>query len=243
MNWLDKYTANNISDAVLPVNQILRNSLYYPSCGLDGGLIKDCNTLGSSYGITSFIYCDYAVGEEALLDDLNTFIGYHVVGSRQVKHIELIPNGWKMVFPPGFDSGRYQQYRNCWKPFMRWVIYERDLDHPETHGPPRFSLLYLGGEGVASYQALYWSNRQVPKAVGIVQPGTGFGLNWTDFQAKNGYLAWVINNNPEGTPDLIYFGGYGGPYQDFDWPGFRLIRTIRPYYPEFRGEVCVFQKE
>jgi len=55
----------------------------------------------------------------------------------------------------------------------------------ESYNPKRFSLLYIGGEGVATYQALYLSNRIKPKIVTVINPGTGFGLNWTDFRERN----------------------------------------------------------
>ncbi|MCF8227153.1 MAG: hypothetical protein K9J30_14850 [Bacteroidales bacterium] len=111
------------------------------------------------------------------------------------------------------------------------------------HGPKRFSLLYLGGEGVASYQALYWTNQMKPKALAIIQPGTGFGLNWTDFRDENRDLGWVVRNNPSGEPDIIYYGGYGSGYNDFAWNGYSETRIIHHYYNYNNGEVRVFTRQ
>jgi hypothetical protein len=130
-----------------------------------------------------------------------------------------------------------------WRPFMQWVVYERDACRDESHGLKRFSLLYIGGEGVATYQALYWSNRQRPKAMAIIQPGTGFGLNWTDFREQGNPLNWVVKNNPAGTPDLIYYGGYNRAYDDFSWEEYEPERKIIPYYNEGRGEVQILKKK
>lgn len=244
MNILLNLTAEQIQNGIFPLNDVLTNSFYYPSCGFDGGIIKDCNTIGKDLKISSFIYCDYATGEDAFRSEQNTFVGYNVLGGRSVTLSELTPNGWRPELPPNINRQEYLQYQSRWKPFAYWTIYERNTSRGEDHGPQRFSLLYIGGEGVATFQALYWSNNVFPRAVAIIQPGTGFGLNWTDFKAKDGALAWVVNHNPSGTPHTIYYGGYGQGYSDFDWPGFSEERTIYPYYnyQEILGEVRVWKR-
>lgn len=242
MSWLVNITQEQIESGMFPLKDVLQNSFYYPSCGFDGGIIKDCNTMGRDLNIVSFIYCDYATGEQAFRQEQNSFVGYHVLGSRSVSHSELTPNGWRPKFPPNFNLQDYQRYRDTWKPFINWTVYERDDNRDDNHGRTRFSLLYLGGEGVATYQALYWTNKISPRALAIIQPGTGFELNWTDFRDGNGALAWVVNNNPVGQPEFIYYGGYGNGYSDFNWNGYIQSRIIRPYYIE-EGEVRIWIKQ
>ncbi len=243
MHTLNNITKEEIESGKLPLRDLLQNSLYYPSCGIDGGVIKDCNTLGRTFEINSFVYSDYTTGAEAFNTEQNTFLGYHILGSRSVKMHELIPNGWKKEYPPHINLDDYLRYKDRWKVFSIWTVYERDDNRGDEHGPKRFSLLYIGGEGVATYQALYWSNKTKPKALAIVQPGTGFGLNWTDFRSENGPLAWVVNNNPAGKPQIIYYGGYGNDYNDFNWEGYNEIRMIKPYYEDCSGEVRVLKNE
>jgi hypothetical protein len=242
-NYLEKLTPEIICNEKIPINDILKDSFYYPSSAFDGGIVKDCNIIGRSYGISSFIYCDYAVGEEAFDCEKENFVGYHVLGIRKVNPHELIPNGWSQRLPPGVNSRDYGNYKDMWRPFMQWVVYERDACRDESHGLKRFSLLYIGGEGVATYQALYWSNRQRPKAMAIIQPGTGFGLNWTDFREQGNPLNWVVKNNPAGMPELVYYGGYGTGYDDFSWDEYEPERKIIPYYSEGRGEVQILKKK
>lgn len=230
MSFLDDLTVEQIEMAPFPLHDILNNSLYYPSCGLDGGVVKDCNTLNAGLGIVSFIYCDYGVDEEKLMGQINTFRGYRLFASRAVNPMDLIPNGWVPQYPPNFDFERYRQYEAHWQHFIQWFVYERCEEMRDNHGPKRFSLLYCGGEGVATYQALYWTNNACAKALAIIQPGHGFGLNWTNFFDADGKLAWVINNNPNGIPEVIYYGGGGGGYDDFGWEGYESVRMISPYY-------------
>lgn len=241
MNFFESLSKEEIEKGQLPHKNILWNSLFYPSSGFDGGVIKDCNTLARQREIFSFIYCDYTAGKIALHEAQSTFRGYHVFASRQVKKDELIPRGWKPKLPPDFDLERYESYKDLWQPFCTWIVYERDLNESEDHGPKRFSLLYIGGEGVATYQALYWSNKFVPTALAIIQPGDGFGFNWTSFGDEKGPLAWVVNQNPAGTPDIIYFGGIGKGYS-MTWKKYKQERIISNYYG-IGGEVKVYTKK
>jgi len=231
MSFLDKISEYDFHNAKFPVEELLTDSLYYPSCGFDGGVIKDCNLHQDELGICSFIYCDYATGKDALMEELDSFVGYHVFTSRSVSPNELTPNNWIPQMPPNLSRAEYTRYRDAWqRPFAHWIIYERDENRTEDHGPLRFSLLYICGEGVATYQALYWSNKKTAKAVAIIQPGTGFGLNWTDFRDPESDLAWVISNNPTGLPEYIYGGGYGTGYDRLGWEGYDQVRIINEYY-------------
>lgn len=235
MNVIENLTTRTIQNKQLPINELLDNSFYYPSSGFDGGVIK-------YYGkeIQSFFYCDYATGGEALMSKLNNFLGYKLLGHRPIKQEELVPNGWKMQPPPNFNLQRYYKYRDVFKkPFAHWAVYERLDSFSEIHGPNRFSLVYIGGEGVATYQALYWSNKKTAKALAIIQPGHGFGLNWTDFTKRDGALAWVVMNNPFGSPKIILHGGIGSGYNDLDWEEYKLEKTINPYYNR-SGEATVW---
>lgn len=229
-SWLNNLTEDMILNNPLPMGHILKNSLYYPACSFDGGAVKI-----SSKEIQSFVYCDYSISEEELLEQINTFYGYHVMAHRPVNMEELIPNGWVEKLPKRLKMGRramedIRKLVGIQKVFAHWTVYERDENFEDTHGAPRFSLLYICGEGVATYQALYWSNRQSAKSLAIIQPGTGWGGNWTDFGQKDQHLAWVVLNNPYGTPDKILYGGIGPDYTDFEWDNYFLTETIRPYY-------------
>ena len=226
MTFIDTLSRAQILNEPLPIAELLEDSFYYPSCGFDGGIVK-------FYGqeIQSFFYCDYATGREALMETMHDFHGYRVLANRDLRQSELVPNGWVMEYPPRMDMGRYM--RSCERaktPFAHWVVYERREDFDADFGPKRFSLVYIGGEGVATYQALYWSNRKTAKALAIIQPGHAFGNNWTNFTEPDGPLAWVVRENPYGTPDVIFYGGYLDKDHDLEWPGYTLTKNIKGYY-------------
>lgn len=133
----------------LPIKALLEGSVYYPACHVDGDPIK---YLGGNFH--SFIYADYGTGRSALCEELETFRGYRVFASRPVLDSELVPQGWSPRLPAGYVPRRSPPRGWIKPPFAEWIVYERLAAFPETHGPRRFSLLYVGGEGAASYQTL-----------------------------------------------------------------------------------------
>lgn len=208
-----------------PVKEVLENSLYYPACEFDGNIVK-C----FSKEVQSFVYCDYATGEEALLKQINTFKGYSVFASRHINENEITPIGYVSNIPRELITERYNMYKDVQKrPFANWTIYERTDEFDEFHGPKRFSVLYVGGEAVATYQALYWTHKLTSKVLAIIRPGTGYGFNWTDFREQDQALGWVVLNNPNGIPEKILTDT---DVEYFKWDRYKFTDKIEHYKRE-----------
>ena len=58
---LDELTIEQITSGPVPLDGLLKGSLFYPACCTDGRPIKLCNTAWRPLGINSFVYCDFAV--------------------------------------------------------------------------------------------------------------------------------------------------------------------------------------
>ena len=223
-----------------PLKDLLEDSLFYPACDIDGGVIKYCNEHFDELGICSYVYADYATGEDRLEEHLNDFRGYHLLASRELTPSDVGADK-PVPIPEGINPDEYLRYKEDWKPFARWTVFERDSYYGEEHGPERFSLLYLGAEGVAAYVGLYLANGITPRAMAIIQPGHGFGLNWTDFTDPEGVLARIVRVGSS-MPEYFFYGGYGDfEYDDFAWPGYEQIDRIPCYYPHDGGRVTVWQ--
>ena len=216
--WLTGLSISEIKDGPFPLDNLLQDSLYYPSSGFDGDPVKYL-----AGDILSFIYVDYGNTCDEYLSALKAgFRGYDLVATRSVKELELTPRGWDPTPPPDLE-GDPSRYRHAMKqPYCFWSVFQRGEGIASDHGPIRFSLLYLCADGVAAFQALYIANAAAPKAVAIVQPGHGFGLNWTNFENPQGPLARAVFGNPRGQPEILLHGGYGPRnfYRKPCWPSY-----------------------
>ena len=202
-NWLSS------NEFKFNIKNILDDSLYYPSASFDGDPIK--YFMGN---IFSFIYVDFGVSREDLNEDIkdHNFRGYHIIHKQNISQNELTPNGWTVhIQPKRFEKNPENDSYPDWikEPFCEWVIFERDEDKDETHNPKRFSLLYLCADGVAAYQALFLSNNTKPKIIAIIQPGHGFGGNYTNFRNRKEIFAISVFHNHDLLPDYIINGGWG----------------------------------
>lgn len=221
-DWLQKLDPTTLSPADFSLCQILEHSLYYPAAGTDG---RPVQFLGGF--IHSFIYVDYGLGESVVDEEVKTFgfSGYHLAASVKLDERHITPDGWRPVVPQKYQSqiksflsmseSRFVEQR----PFAKWFIFDRDEGLADTHGPQRFSLVHLCADGVAAYQALYYTHKTAPEVLAIIQPGTGYGGNYTDFRNPEGFFAWVVlQGNGSNIPEYLVCGGLLMDYTEAFWP-------------------------
>jgi hypothetical protein len=169
--------------------------LYYAGAGHDGKPVK-----WLSGNVYSFVYADYGVSKQDVISD--NFKGYKTIAYRDVKMMELIPNGWTPTSTPNADDGNPKEWEVIFKePYAIWTIFERLPDFSDNHGPERFSLLYICCDGAAGYQALYNANKIKPKILFLINHG--FGCNWTNFEDPEKILARSVRANSEGLPEFL----------------------------------------
>ena len=226
--WLTDLSSNTIINQPFPLHELLLDSLYYPSSGFDGDPVRHL-----AGNILSFIYVDYGHSRDEFMNALRDpgFRGYDLFATRSVTERELTPHGWRPTPPTRLD-GEPSRYR-AWikKPFCSWTLFQRREDIPVSHGPSRFSLLYLCADGVAAYQALYVANSAIPKAVAVIQPGHAFGGNWTNYTKPNRIFAKTVLGNPSGQPEILLYGGMG-----------RRHFYREPCWPDYQTQVCLVDK-
>lgn len=169
------------------------------------------------------------------------FSGYDLVASRFVTENELAPDGWR---PPELRrvDGDPMRYRDHVKePFCVWSVFQRRGDFQVTHGPVRFSLLFICADGVATFQAIYIANSITPKAVAVIQPGHAFGNNWTDYTDPGQIFARSVIENPAGQPEMLLYGGIGDGrkwYATSCWPMYQVL--LRRFHKTRSGTVGVW---
>ena len=230
MSSLSSITQENFNDTPLPIEELLANSAFYAAAGSDWNFIREVNAFDTALDIKSYIYCDYCIGRDEVLRTHDKVEGYKVVATKNLNLEDLVPAGIDMSDMPNYINEQYLGWSSIYRPFSEWTIYGRMEDVGEQMGPSRFSVLYIGAEGVKTYRALYWKYRKSAKLVALIQAGEGFGFNYTGFRQS---LRWVIEENPaDNIPDKVYYGGQLNEPDKYnlDWPQYKFERTITDYY-------------
>jgi hypothetical protein len=216
----------NIKDGKIidkfPLKELLENSLYYPACGRDGDPVWCVHR-----ETQSFFYADYGVTQEQIEESLYgtgrygenitfrgsdpvSFKGYKVIGEKKLMPKELDPTGvvslttkqgqMQFVTDKSYACGMLKDWIK--KPFAKWYILERQSEFDDTHGPERFSLVFICADGVTTYKTLYNFNQTAPKYLTIYNSGDGFGFNWDNFQSEDGELCKTVFSNIK-TPEAL----------------------------------------
>ena len=238
--WLANVSHGTMEEEPFPLRDILHHSVYYPASGFDGGPVK--NLAGCLF---SFVYVDNGICSDisrASLDrelEERGFWGYRIVGRREVSREELFPRRHLpmaihdlLTDRQGEDWVRYLPLRGEAPFFCEWLVFERLADFGHSHGPLRFSWLFVCAEGVRTFISQYVANSIAPAAVAIIQSGMGMPLEQFD-----GLFARCVLANPDCRPGILLLGGRGAAdrFREMCWPGYR-----RPCIHEWE---CIQRKE
>ena len=219
-------------------NLILQDSVYYPGSALDGRFLK--YYLGFSH---SMVYVDAGVSKERLLERINKIGGYNLVFLKDVTQDELcpFPNLNAELFPEDFylqpksreeipNALKEAYVRRDIKPYAAWAVFQRKARTDPGHGPERFSLLFIAGEGIATYSAIYNSNSLYPKAIVFCGADIGFGGNWTYFEKRGGIFERVVMANKAGIPKYLLADNRYDPSGSDNWV---TRQGIEPYWGKY----------
>lgn len=182
---------------VMPINELLTNSIYYPASYYDWQPIQAF--AGFSY---SFVYVDPAIETEGIPE----IDGYQRLFSRSVGARELCSNSYDRKEPTLTDGSLKTLQDQFPSPFINlenivgtWSVYEK-APSSNWGNPDRISVLLISAEGIETYQALYYSNRVKPALIFMMACVCG---NWTEFEKRDGYFNQVVMSNPAGHPDFL----------------------------------------
>ena len=205
---LEMSGSNPLDSIAFPLHDVLHRSLYYPASRFDGRPVQLLAGM-----VHSFVYVDYGVDYADLEKAVRScgFLGYRLAAQKTVKQADLAPHGWQPEVPDKYRQELKSANHSWIRPFFaQWMVFERLSDFKEEHGPARFSLLYIGADGVQTYQALYVTNSIAPLVLAIIQPGHAFGNNYTDFTDPEGLLAHVVcRTNDSNLPEYMVCGQGG----------------------------------
>ncbi len=195
--------------------------VFYPGSGTDGEPVK---LFGSTHCAHCFVYADYAVNQDTLETELEDpshgFYGYNAIARLQLSEKELVPDGWQPHVDPQYTSPHGRPHINT-PPFGFVAILERNQKFDDSHGPSRLAILFLGADGIASYDALFCQENEIRSPFSVVVQDHGFGGNYDRF-GKGGLLE-SIASRCNVFPKMLLVA------KDTDaWSGYEQIPDVTP---------------
>lgn len=183
----------------------------YPGSGTDGQPVQ---YFGSRQMADCFVYIDYGIDREHIARELgeggHPFMGYRQLGNFPLTQQELTPHGWQPHIRPPSDAWRH--FASA-KPFAFIQILERLPQFDVSHGPERLAILFLGADGVATYDAMFCQG-SAASPFAVVLQDHGFGGNWTTFGLGGALeeLAKITNQWPE----YLFVAENSHPWGDYE---------------------------
>lgn len=251
MNYLQKITPENF-DQSFDNKQILNQSAFYPASGTDGSHIP----VFTQKGILSFVNVDYSVPKELVQQAMEQDfmgVGYRLVGLKHINKDEITPNGFHPAKIPFNTHERdrldklpfVRERMNAFgfTPFALWAVYELDptATAKSSGKAERFSLLHIGGEACATFDATYLAHGINPGAIAIIRPGEGYGDNWTLFTNPDFRLHTMLkmncNNKHQKMPDYLLSDNTFT--KEACWPDYTFVG---PEYSDQSSMVYLFRK-
>ena len=199
------------------IKLFLENSAFYPASGIDGSHL---NAL-IQQGIENFIHVDYSMSKEDVQLALSTHfisMGYKLIKISEVTKSQITPNGFRPIANIPFNEHERDRLKNLdfirdsfngvnFTPFALLAEYELEGDDNSS----KLSILHIGGEACATFEATYLTNGINPVAVVIIKPAEGFGDNWTLFTNSDFRLYQMlklnVHTNKQAMPKYLILGG------------------------------------
>ena len=196
-------------------------TVYYPGSGDDGHPVRLC---ARAHAAHAFVYVDYGVSQETLQETLRCrvhgFLGYDVEHQEEVTEATLRPGGWTPHIGRADLPGQPYGFVSV-TPFSLFVVLRRRETLDDTHGPARLAMLFVGGDGYATFDALYCQNDGTPAPFLVLIQDHGFGGDFDRFD-KGGLLARIAQRCSV-LPKWLLVGEPSAA-----WSGFRDTCTTSP---------------
>ncbi len=222
------------------VDLIKSRIVYYPGSGIDGDPVE---VFGASHSAHCFVYADYLLPKDELTKELHAhgFRGYNILDEVSFSKSEVTSAiSWRRHFLSEEDlrtaAKGTAEMRSCThpEPYALMVVLERKLNFGDDHGPDRLAMLFLGADGIATYEAIF-ANGNVPQFFGFLLQDHGFGGNYDRF-GRGGLLEKIMNASKV-YPHFI-LTEYDSPYDGYakvEWAAPAGSRGRSLFYKEDMG--------
>lgn len=191
-------------------------TLYYPGSGYDGQPVA---TFNKAHACHCHIYVDFLYTKLQLSlelrDRYSRFKGYHSLGNYEFREDEIRPKGYVPYIPDGYRlNSEAKPITSGVNPFCLIEILERDEGFGDDHGCERFAVVFLMGDGICSYQALFSKDGWGRKPWALVLQDHGFGGNYDRF--GNGGLMEAVARHDGSYPSLALVATNTDPWANME---------------------------
>ena len=221
--WLKNHkNGGKVDFAALLASRIV----YYPGSALEGSPIHVFN---SAHAVHVYLYVDYGFSKEEIERLLSEHIpmGYHIYDEPEVTERDILPHAPQYHL----TANEFEDVRELYKvsqvptqnSFGFLKIYERDESLGDEHGAERFAVLFLGGDAIAIYDAIFGNTTAVPFA--CILGNYGFDGSYAGFYG--GGLLETIAKRINRLPKYIVCD------KDYPWSGYSMLKTVGGTYGRF----------
>lgn len=216
--WLASYQKGDL----IRIDQVLQSRLlFYPGYGDDGSPVAVFNQAHSCH---VFVLADYGMERERVMQQLEhePFKGYRSIHHQEMVITDLVPQGWRQSLaeiPQSFaDNPRMLPSIT---PFGFLELFEREEAFDDHHGAHRLAMLFLGADGIATYDALFCQATSTAKPWCTVLVDHGTGGNYSGFGADG----WMVRIARETQifPELLLVSQNTKP-----WMGYTKVADLEP---------------
>lgn len=136
------------------------------------------------------------------MDPDHGFKGYRLLDNISLSPRYLTPEGWVSHLYTSELRKVHYLFSNI-TPYAFLQIFERSSAYDHTHGLLRIAILFIGGDGIATYDALYCQGGRNPPSALIIQDH-GFGGGYARFD--NDGLLHKIADCTKQFPEYLLVG-------------------------------------
>lgn len=189
-------------------------TVFYPGSGDDGHAVK---VFGSTHSAHCFVYADYGVSQASLERQLEQpavrFRGYQTLARLQLAERDLAPQPWVPHVRRDEIPANYPAMRPG-LPFGFLEVLERRPELNDDHGPARLAVLFLGADGIATYDALFCQRHSAGPPFAMLLQDHGFGGNYATF--GQGGLMESIAERCHVYPDYLLVAKHTAEWKDYE---------------------------
>jgi hypothetical protein len=169
------------------------------------------------------VQVDYGVSLAELKEELqhpqHGFRGYDSLDQLELGEREVLPQGWTPHLDPTEVGPSVNRFVGI-VPYALLQILQRQSGYGDEHGPERLAVLFLGADGIASYDALFCQETSLGAPFVVLLQDHGFGGNYDRFGAGGALERIVLRTGV--FPEYLFVADEGTRA----WQGYEPVPEI-----------------